>query len=167
MPAPTISTAHSPRSSSSCCADASEREVITRLDALLDRYGGQAAHGRKDQTSHALLDHELDMLNNMSRTLPPIFLLVSAFLVNLTLSRLVALEREQIGLLKALGYGDARIAAALPQVRRRHRRDRDRHRQRRRHLARRARHRAVRRLLPFPVPGVRQERRISTSSRPA
>ena len=81
--------------------NASEREVITRLDALLDRYGGRAAYGRKDQTSHAWIDHELDMLNNMSRTLTPIFLLVSAFLVNLTLSRLVALEREQIGLMKA------------------------------------------------------------------
>ena len=73
--------------------DASEREVIQRLDALLDRYGGRAAHGRKDQTSHAWLDHELDMLNNMSRTLPPIFLLVAAFLVNLTLSRLVTRTR--------------------------------------------------------------------------
>ncbi|MGY0571931.1 ABC transporter permease [Bradyrhizobium sp. RDM12] len=88
---------------------ASEREVIARLDILLDPYGGQAAHGRKDQTSHAWLDHELDMLNNMSRTLPPIFLLVAAFLVNLTLTRLVALEREQIGLLKALGYADSSI----------------------------------------------------------
>lgn len=91
--------------------DASERDVIQRLDALLDRYGGQAAYGRKDQLSHGFLDHELDMLNNMSRTLPPIFLLVAAFLVNLTLSRSVALEREQIGLLKALGYPNAAIAA--------------------------------------------------------
>jgi putative ABC transport system permease protein len=91
--------------------DASEREVTKRLDALLDRYGGQAAYGRKGQTSHAWLDHELDMLNNMSRTLPPIFLLVAAFLVNLTLTRFVALEREQIGLLKALGYRNGTIAA--------------------------------------------------------
>lgn len=90
--------------------DAPEREVIQRLDVMLDRYGGRAAYGRKDQTSHAWLDHELDMLNNMSRTLPPIFLLVAAFLVNLTLSRLVALEREQIGLLKALGYSNITIA---------------------------------------------------------
>jgi putative ABC transport system permease protein len=89
--------------------NASEREVISRLDTLLDGYGGQAAYGRKDQTSHAWLDHELDMLNNMSRTLPPIFLLVSAFLVNLTLSRLVALEREQIGLMKALGYRNGAV----------------------------------------------------------
>jgi putative ABC transport system permease protein len=90
--------------------DASEREVIKQLDALLDRYGSRAAYGRKDQTSHAFLDHELDMLNNMSRTLPPIFLLVAAFLVNVTLSRFVALEREQIGLLKALGYRSAAVA---------------------------------------------------------
>lgn len=91
--------------------DTSEREVVQRLDALLERYGGQAAHGRKDQTSHAWLDHELDMLKNMSRTLPPIFLLVAAFLINVTLSRLVTLEREQIGLLKAVGYGPWAIAA--------------------------------------------------------
>src|SRR5215204_3771169 len=89
--------------------DTSEREVITQVDALLDRYGGRAAYGRKDQTSHAWIDHELDMLSNMSRTLTPIFLLVSAFLVNLTLTRLVALEREQIGLLKALGYANRAI----------------------------------------------------------
>lgn len=91
--------------------DASEREVIRQLDALLERYGGRAAYGRKDQASNAWLDHALDMLKNMSRTLPPIFLLVAAFLVNLTLTRFVALEREQIGLLKALGYRNSTIAA--------------------------------------------------------
>lgn len=89
--------------------NASQREAIVRLDSLLDRYGGRAAYGRKDQTSHAWIDHELDMLNNMSRTLTPIFLLVSAFLMNLTLSRLVALEREQIGLMKAVGYSNSVI----------------------------------------------------------
>jgi putative ABC transport system permease protein len=88
---------------------ASEAEVIQRLDDIVERFGGRAAYGRKDQTSHAWLEHELDMLNNMSRTLPPIFLLVAAFLVNLTLGRLVALEREQIGLLKAIGYANRTI----------------------------------------------------------
>lgn len=90
--------------------DAPERGVLARVDALLDPHGGRAAHARKDQTSHAFLDHELDMLNNMSRTLPPIFLLVSVFLINVTLSRIVALEREQIGLLKAVGYSDVAVA---------------------------------------------------------
>jgi putative ABC transport system permease protein len=90
--------------------DASEPEVIKQLDALLDPYGGQAAYGRRDQYSHAYIEHGLDMLRNMSRTLPPIFLLVAAFLINLTLGRIVALEREQIGLLKALGYHSVAIA---------------------------------------------------------
>jgi len=89
---------------------ASEPEVIKRLDTLLDPYGGQAAYGRKDQPSHAWGDHGLDMLRNMSRTLPPIFLLIGAFLINQWLNRLVVLEREQIGLLKALGYGNSAIA---------------------------------------------------------
>lgn len=90
---------------------ATEEDVIRRLDDILAPYGGRAAFGRQDQTSHAWLDHELDMLSNMSRTLPPIFLLVAAFLVNLTLGRLVALEREQVGLLKALGYTNRAVAA--------------------------------------------------------
>jgi len=83
---------------------ASAGNVIAALDRLLDRYGGRGAYPRKDQQSHAFLDAELQQLRAMSRILPPIFLLVSAFLVNMTLSRLIALEREQIGLLKAMGY---------------------------------------------------------------
>ena len=90
---------------------ASEPEVIKRLDVLLDPYGGQAAYGRKDLTSHAWGEHGLDMLRNMSRTMPTIFLVVAAFLFNQWLNRMVALEREQIGLLKALGYRNLTIAA--------------------------------------------------------
>ncbi|MFN4141482.1 ABC transporter permease [Aestuariivirga sp.] len=83
---------------------ANAEAVTAELDRLLDRYGGLGTYGRKDQQSHAFLDAELKQLQAMSRILPPIFLLVSAFLVNMTLSRLIALEREQIGLLKAMGY---------------------------------------------------------------
>lgn len=88
---------------------ASEAAVIERLDALLSRYGGLGAYGRRDQTSHAFIDAELDQLKAMSRILPPIFLLVAAFLVNMTLSRMILLEREQIGLLKALGYSNTAV----------------------------------------------------------
>lgn len=90
--------------------DTSEGEVIERIDALLERYGGRGAYGRKDQQSHAFLDAELKQLEAMARILPPIFLFVAAFLINMTLGRLVALEREQIGLMKALGYRSFAIA---------------------------------------------------------
>jgi putative ABC transport system permease protein len=89
---------------------APEDAVIEQLDRLLEPYGGQGAYGRARQTSHAFLDSELVQLRAMSQMLPPIFLLVAAFLVNMTLTRLIALEREQIGLLKALGYSSAAIA---------------------------------------------------------
>lgn len=89
---------------------ANEPEVIRQLDSLLARYGGIGASSRKDQQSHAFLDAELKQLAAMAKVVPPIFLLVSAFLVNMALSRLIALEREQIGLLKAIGYGRWTVA---------------------------------------------------------
>ena len=89
---------------------ASEANVIAAMDTLLAPYGGQGAYGRKYQTSFAFLDSELQQLQAMTVVLPPIFLLVAAYLVNMTLSRLVALEREEIGLLKALGYSSWAIA---------------------------------------------------------
>lgn len=88
----------------------SETSVITALNRLTAPYGGAGASGRAEQTSHAFLDAELKQLGAMVKVLPPIFLLVAAMLVHMTLSRLIALEREQIGLLKALGYTPVQIA---------------------------------------------------------
>ena len=84
---------------------ANEASVIDALDRLLARYGGIGAVARTDQLSNAFIEGELTQLQGMAAIIPPIFLLVSAFLINMILSRLIALEREQIGLLKALGYG--------------------------------------------------------------
>ncbi len=81
-------------------------QIIEAVDDLLKPYGGTGAFDREDQISNAFLDAELDQLWAMAAVIPPIFLFVSAFLVNMILSRLVALEREQIGLLKAVGYSD-------------------------------------------------------------
>jgi putative ABC transport system permease protein len=91
---------------------ASAQAVIDRVDQILARYGGRAGYARKDQQSHAFIEAELTQLQAMSKTLPPIFLVVAAFLINMTLSRLITLEREQIGLLKALGY--SRLCDRLP-----------------------------------------------------
>lgn len=88
---------------------ASEAAVISAIDRLLDRHGGTGAYGRTDQISHEFLDAELKQLSAMARIIPPIFLFVSAFLLNMILTRLIALEREQIGLLKALGYDSLAI----------------------------------------------------------
>lgn len=84
--------------------------VIEAIDVVLGPYGGTGAHDREDQISHAFLDNELVQLRAMAAVIPPIFLFVSAFLVNMILSRLIALEREQVGLMKAVGYSSAAVA---------------------------------------------------------
>lgn len=84
--------------------------VKTALDGLLNPYGGRGAYLRKDQISHTFLDNELDELRSMAAIIPPIFLFVAAFLVNMILTRLITLEREQIGLLKALGFSETEVA---------------------------------------------------------
>ena len=86
------------------------RRIIDALDVLLESYGGTGAHGRSEQMSHAFLDSELVGLRAMSAVIPPIFLLISAFLVNMIMTRLIALEREHIGLLKAMGFGNLSVA---------------------------------------------------------
>jgi len=90
---------------------ADERAVIAALQRHLARYGGREAHGRADQTSHAMLDNEIKEQQVLGTVLPSIFLGVAAFLLNVVISRLVATQREQIAALKALGYPNATIAA--------------------------------------------------------
>ncbi|HEX4931321.1 MAG TPA: FtsX-like permease family protein, partial [Gaiellaceae bacterium] len=90
---------------------ASEPEVIARLDRLLEPWGGRGAIPRSLQTSHWYLENELGQLRSSGRVLPVVFLGVAAFLLNVVLTRIVALERGQIAALKALGYTNREVAA--------------------------------------------------------
>lgn len=85
-------------------------DVINRIDILLKPYGSQGAYSRKDQFSHVMISEELNQLEVMAFMLPMIFLAVAAFLLNIVVSRLIALQREQIAVLKALGYSNVAVA---------------------------------------------------------
>lgn len=87
-----------------------EADVIQAFDRILEPYGAVGAYGRDHQISDQFLSNEIDQLQTMSWVLPPIFLLVSGFLLHIVLSRLIATERENIGLLKAFGYTDRAVA---------------------------------------------------------
>ncbi len=86
-----------------------ERAVIVELDAILDPYGGLGAIPRADQTSNWYLQNELTQLENMGLLVPLIFIAVATFLLNVVLRRTVAVQREQIAALKALGYSNVRL----------------------------------------------------------
>jgi putative ABC transport system permease protein len=90
--------------------DANTQTVIDRIDDFLEPWGGVGAQDRETQMSHAFIQAELDQLRSMSAVLPPILFGITAFLVNMVLGRIVTLERSEIGLLKALGYGNREIA---------------------------------------------------------
>ncbi len=89
---------------------ASETDVISHLDRLLEPYGGLGAYGRADQISNRFLSDEIAQNRVTGTILPAIFLGVAAFLINIVLSRLVSMQREQIAVLKAFGYTHLRIA---------------------------------------------------------
>jgi putative ABC transport system permease protein len=89
---------------------ASEEEAIARLDRLLEPYGGLGAIPRALQISHWMVESELAQLQNFGFLLPMIFLLVAAFILNVALTRALALQRPQIASLKALGYANAAIS---------------------------------------------------------
>jgi putative ABC transport system permease protein len=89
---------------------ASEQEVVRRLDVLLDPYGGTGAYGRADQPSYRFLENEMVQLRAMASLPPAIFLSVTAFLLNVVLSRQIATQREQIATMRAFGYSRWEIA---------------------------------------------------------
>ncbi len=88
---------------------ADEREVITRVDRVLEPYGGLGAFGRADQVSNRFISDEIAQLRVSGAILPAIFLGIAAFLLNVVLTRLVATQRPQVGVLKAFGFGDRAI----------------------------------------------------------
>jgi putative ABC transport system permease protein len=88
---------------------AGEQPVIAALDRLLQPYGGLGAYGRKDHPSHIRVSDEIRVLTILSIGFPAVFLSVAAFMTNAMLSRLLALQREQIAILKAFGFTNRQI----------------------------------------------------------
>lgn len=95
---------------------ASHAQVLLDVDRAIERYGGIGAFGREDQLSDQFLQGEIEETQVTSTILPAIFLVVTAFLLNLVLSRLVGTQRDQIATLKAFGYGNAAVGVHYLQL---------------------------------------------------
>ena len=91
-------------------ARADPAPVIAELDRLLEPYGGLSAIERLHQQSNWFVENELREMRTMASILPVIFLSVAAFLLNIVLSRAIAVQRTQIAALKAVGYHNREIA---------------------------------------------------------
>lgn len=83
--------------------------VIAELDRVLERYGALGAFDRDEHLSHVFVSSEIAETRVTSVLLSGIFLAVTAFLLHTLLLRLVSVEREQIGTLKAFGFSNGVI----------------------------------------------------------
>ena len=85
--------------------------VLAAADRILDAYGAIGAYGLEEQFSNRFITEEINGLRASSAGVPPIFLAVAAFLLNIVISRLLQAERQQIGLIKAFGYTDVEVTS--------------------------------------------------------
>ena len=89
---------------------AKEPAVIAELDRRLLPWGGLGAYGRAEHPSDKRVVDEINVLRGLSFGFPLVFLSVAAFMTHAVLSRQIALQREQIAILKAFGFGDRAVA---------------------------------------------------------
>lgn len=89
---------------------ASESEVIAAVDRILEPFGGLGAYGRDEHPSDVRVTDEIRVLEGLSFGFPLVFLSVAAFMTHSVMSRQIALQREQIAILKAFGFTHRAIA---------------------------------------------------------
>lgn len=91
-------------------APGAQQEVtVAAVEEILKPYGVVASYARKYQLSHAVLQAKLDGIGTVALVLPLIFMAIAAGVQTIILRRLIKIQRTQIGVMKALGYGNLQI----------------------------------------------------------
>jgi putative ABC transport system permease protein len=88
---------------------ASAHAVIAAVDRVLASYGARGAYSREDHPSHRRVSDEIRILRGLAIAFPFVFLSVAAFMTNSVMSRQIALQREQIAMLKASGFSNQQV----------------------------------------------------------
>jgi putative ABC transport system permease protein len=88
--------------------EGADRDALaTRIEQMLTALPGTGILGitpREDQPSNALLQMDLESFAEMAVFVPFFFLLVTALIMYVLLTRVVHAQRAQIGLMRAIGY---------------------------------------------------------------
>ena len=77
-----------------------EPDVLAQLDRIIARYGGLGSYGRTEQVSNRFISDEINQNRVSSRNTPAFFLFIAGLLLQISLTRLVGIQRSQIALLK-------------------------------------------------------------------
>lgn len=88
------------------------RDKIDEAQEKIDdmETGNSYAFSVTDNTGYSSFDSNSSIVDNISKIFPVFFFLIAALVCMTTMTRMVDEQRTQIGILKALGYGNAAIA---------------------------------------------------------
>ncbi|MDO4261501.1 MAG: FtsX-like permease family protein [Eubacteriales bacterium] len=78
-------------------------DVKEQVEELLDPYGCYSVYGSDDHMSAAMLDSELDQLEQMAVMMPFLFLFVAAVVLYITMHRLMEQQRILVGTMLSMG----------------------------------------------------------------
>lgn len=86
-----------------------EAEIIDTLEDSLKPYGFISGTERKDQLSSMMVDNEIAELEEIAFMFPMLFLTIAATIIYIMQRRIINNQRTLIGVMKAIGYTNARI----------------------------------------------------------
>lgn len=91
-------------------ADGADQEnVIGGVNNILEPYQVEETLRQPDQPSNFALREEISQNRSLAYSMPLLILVIAVLTLSIALSRLVQSQRGQIGLAKALGYGNLKI----------------------------------------------------------
>lgn len=92
-------------------ADAREKldEAQEKIDDM--ETGNSYALSRTDNWGYSSFDSNSSIVSNVAKVFPVFFFLIAALVCMTTMTRMIDEQRTQIGVLRALGYSNARISA--------------------------------------------------------
>lgn len=90
-------------------ADAEQKLADARADIADIEKPDTYVLGRETNTGYVCFESDSSIVEGIANVFPVFFFLVAALVCMTTMNRMVEEQRTQIGVLKALGYGEARI----------------------------------------------------------
>lgn len=85
------------------------KKVREELKKVLGQYGLAGIVEKKDQISYSMFSADVKSFESMAAIFPMFFFIVSAVIIYITMTRMIENQRTQMGVLKALGYGNLDI----------------------------------------------------------
>jgi len=85
------------------------KKVKAEMEKVLTQYGLTGIVEKKDQLSYNMLNTDISSLKSIAAVFPMLFFIASAVIIYITMTRMIENQRTQMGVLKALGYGNREI----------------------------------------------------------